>query len=394
MLCPSRNGAPRYRAYILWASLLATCALAASAGFAQTPSLRQRFDAALNAQHRGDNAAAVAQYQALLQLDPTMTAAHANLAGALVALKRYDEAIKQYEIALKEVPGNHALRLALAVAYFAKSDFKAAGRQLASLHADNPADVRVATLLAESDTRIGQYDRAISLLEPLERTNANSLALEWALGSALIQEGHTRQGLQRIQKVADQGQSVEAYQTAANLYLGLTYFSLARRDAEAVIRLNPHLPQAYVVLGFVKDYSGDDQGAAREFERALQIDPKDLQARVQLGSVLYTQRKLGQAREQLVLALTQDPGSSAAHYLLARVDRVQGNLSGALSNLESAEREDPNWLAPHVDLVALYYALKRPAEGVREKKIVDQLMAEARQQHSATRVILPHVPSP
>lgn len=383
-----------HRAHALCATIVAVCAIAFSTALAQTPSLRQRFDAALNAQHRGDNTAAAAQYKAILRLDPTMTAAHANLAGALVALKRYDEAIAQYKTALKEVPDNHALELALAIAYYRKGDFETAGRTFASLHWDDPADVRVATLLAQCDMHLSRYDQVVSLLEPLESANSNNLDLEWTLGSALIRTGHTRQGLQRIQRVADLGHNVEAYQTAANLYLGLTFFDLAKRDAEAVIQLNPHASQAYVVLGMVKDYSGDEKGAAGEFEKALQIDPKDLQARLQLGSVLYTQRKLSEARLQLTRALAQDPASSSAHYLLARVERVQGDLPAALNNLETAERENPRWLSPHVDLVALYYALKRPADGLREKKIVDQLMAEERQQHIGTRVILPRVPSP
>lgn len=384
----------RHRSRIFCALIVAGCVLAVSTGLAQSPSLRQRFDAALDAQHRGDNAAAAAQYQVLLRLDPTMTAAHANLAGALVALKRYNEAIAQYKVALKEVPGNRALELALAIAYFRKGDFETAGRKFASLHWDDPTDIRATTLLAECDTHLGRYNEAISLLKPLESADSHDLDLEWALGSALIRAGHTRQGLLRIQKVAELGHNVEAYQTAANLYLGLTYFDLARRDAEAVIRLNPRISQAYVVLGMVKDYSGDETGASGEFEKALQIDPKNLQARIQLGSVLYTQRKLREAQRQLLLALAQDPGSSSAHYLLARVERLHGDLPAALNNLQIAERQDPQWLSPHVDLVALYYALKRPADGAREKAIVDHLMATARQRHSATRVILPTVPAP
>lgn len=387
------HGLPGLR--LLAASLALVCAvIACSSAFAQNTNLRQLFAAALEAQQRGDNAAAASKYEAILRLDPTMTAAHANLAAALVALKRYDEAIAQYQTALKEVPGNRALELALAIAYFSKGEFENAGRELASLHWDDPANVRAATLLAECDMHLGRYDQAISLLKPLESANSNNLDLEWALGSALIRAGHTLQGLERIQKVADEAHSVKAYQTAANLYLGLTYFDLARRDAEAVIRIDPNASQAYVVLGMVKDYSGDETGAAQEFQKALRVSPKDLQARLQLGSVLYSQRKLGEARRQLLLALAQDPSSSSAHYLLARVERVQGNLSAALNDLKLAEREDPQWLSPHVDLVALYYALKRPVDGARERKIVDRLMAKARQQHSATRVILPRVPSP
>jgi hypothetical protein len=36
--------------------------------------------------------------------------------------------------------------------------------------------------------------------------------------------------------------------------------------------------------------------------------------------------------------------------------------------------------------------LKRPADGAREKKIVDQLRAEERQRHTKQQLISPHVP--
>lgn len=357
-------------------------------------SPRQLFDKAREAQNQGNLALAVREYRELLKTHPQIISARANMAAALVSLGHLDEAISAYQAALKQVPGNPALRLGLAVAYYRKDDFNNAGQQLASLNWEKPNDVRVATLLSNCDMHLGRYKQAIALLTPLEKNNADNMDLEWVLGSALIHAGKTREGLKRIQKVADKTHSVEAYQTAANLYLGLTFFDKARRDAEAVIRLNPHVSQAYVVLGMVYDYSGDEQRAAEEFEKALQVDPSNLQARLQLGSVLYTQRKLDKARVQLNRVLTQDPKSSSAHYLLAKVERAQGNLSAAVKNLKSAEQENPHWLAPHIDLAALYYALKQPAEGAKEKKIVKQLMVRNRQSKAATRIIMPTVPAP
>jgi tetratricopeptide (TPR) repeat protein len=362
--------------------------------FAQGPDPQQLFQEALEAQQRGDAALAVSKYQQLIELHPDIVAAHANLGVVLASLGRYDEAITQYHIALAEAPGDPGLRLDLGLAYYKKGDFAGAAAQFAALHKDDPANVRVTILLGNCQVQLGLIGQAIALLEPLEKANPDNLDLEWALGLALIGSGDTREGLERVQKVADQRQSVEAYQLAANLYLGLTYFDKARRDAEAVIRLNPHLPKAYVVLGMVDDYSGDEKGAEEEFEKALQIDPHDLQARVQLGSVFCNERKLDAARQQLDRALAQDPNLYSALYLLGRVERAQGNLQAAVKGFESAERENPQWLLPHIELTALYYLLKRPADGAREKTIVDQLRAEERQRHAETRIILPQVPSP
>lgn len=361
--------------------------------FAQAPDPQQLFQKALADQQAGDAELAAKEYEDLLSLHPEVTAAHANLGVVLVSLGRFDEAIAQYHFALAEAPDDPKLRLDLGLAYYKKGDYTAAAAEFAALHKDDPSDVRVATLLGTCESHIGLDAAAVELLTPLEAANASNLDLEWALGQALIHVGQTREGLERVQKVADEGQVIEAYQTAANLYLGLTYFDKAKRDAEAVIRLDPRQPKAYVVLGMVADYSGDEQGAAEQFEKALKLDPTDLQARVQLGSVFYTERKLDDARRELNRALTQDPKSYSAIFLLGQVERAQGNLSAAMKDFETAEGESPEWLRPHVELVALYYQMKRPADGAREKEIVDRLMAEERQRRASTRVILPQVPS-
>lgn len=321
-----------------------------------------------------------------------MTAAHANLAGALVVLKRYDEAIAQYQTALKEVPGNRALELNLALAYFKQGDTASAAALLNSLHRAEPSDERVAILLADCDLRIGQDNDAVALLSPFAEADTENLDIDWALGSALIASGHQAEGVARVQKVADLGQSAPAYLLAAQTYLKLARFDLARQDIDAALRLNPHLPGINVVHGMVLDYFSDEHGAATAFEKAIQAKPNDFQAELRLGAVLYTQRKLIAAAKHLQRALELDPSSAPAHYELGRVERTEGHLQAAVTQLEAAARENPDWLAPHVELTALYYRLKRPADGAREKKIVDQLSALKQKRGAEQRTISPISP--
>jgi tetratricopeptide (TPR) repeat protein len=368
------------------------CACAATT--AQDAKPEKLFREAQEAQQGGNLKLAVSKYQEVIRLDPNVVAAHANLGVVLVSLGQYDEAITQYQIALAEAPESAALRLNLGLAYYKKGDFAGGAAEFASLHKDDPNDVRVATLLGNCQTQLGLVGQALALLEPLEKADPDNLDLEWALGTALIRSGQTLEGLKRIQKVADKGNNAEAYQLAANLYLGLTFFDEARRDAEAVLRLNPHAPKAYVVLGMVADYSGNEADAEDEYAKALQVDPQDLQARVQLANVFLMERKLDAARQQLDRALTLDPHSLVARYELARVERAEGNLSTAIKDLETVEQQNPEWLQPHMELVTLYYRMKRPADGEREKEIVDQLRAKEQERRGQTRIISPQVPSP
>jgi tetratricopeptide (TPR) repeat protein len=359
---------------------------------AQEPDPQQVFQEAAQAQERGDLSLAASKYQEVIRMNPSVVAAHANLGVVLVSLGRYDEAITQYHIALAEAPGDPALRLNLGLGYYKKGDFAGAAAEFASLHRENPSDLRIATLLGNCQLQLGLVDQAIALLEPLEKTNPDNLDLEWALGNALIRTGQTLDGLKRIQKVADKGQNADAYQLAADLYLGLTLFDQAKEDAQAVIRLNPNAAKAYVVLGMIDDFAGNEKDAQDNYRKALQIDPKDNQARLQLANAFLIDRKLNEARQEIDRALAIEPNSLAARYELARLERTEGNLAAALKDLEAIERQDPQWLPPHVELSALYYRLQRPSDGDREKEIVNKLRTEEQDRRGQNHVISPRVP--
>jgi tetratricopeptide (TPR) repeat protein len=365
----------------------------ACAAFAQGPNPQQLFQEALAAQQRGDAALAVSKYQELIRLHPEMTAARANLGIVLVSLGRFDEAIEQYRAALQQAPDSRALLLNLALAYYKKGDFPSAAGQFRSLQEAEPGNVRIATLLGHCYVRLGHDDEAISLLTPFEKAHADDLDLEWALGSALIRSGRTQEGLDRVEKVAQQGHSAEAYALAADAYMRLNLVDQARRDLDEALRLNPHLPGLHTLSGAIMDYSGDQEGAALEFQKALAANPNDFEAQVRLGALRYAQRKLDAAKLHLNRALEIDPLSSLALYMLARVERAKGQLDAAVRDLEKAAQVDPDWLPPHIELAALYYRLKRPEDGAREKKIVDRLSADEQQHKATLRIITPTLPS-
>jgi hypothetical protein len=55
---------------------------------------------------------------------------------------------------------------------------------------------------------------------------------------------------------------------------------------------------------------------------------------------------------------------------------TSGDYEAAAKELEGVVRDNPNWLEPHVQLTSLYYKLHRPADGAKERAIVDRLTAE------------------
>jgi len=342
--------------------------------FATDP--QQLFRDAVAAQNRGDDAVAIQNYRELLKLRPDVVEARANLGAALAHAGRFDEAIVEYNIALQKAPSNPALRLNLALAYYKKNDWKNAAAELTELHKSVPADIRVSILLGDCDSQLNRDNDALALLSPLAAAHSENLDLAWAYGRALIHAGQLKQGLNEVETAAQQGGSAEAYLLAGDTALRLNEFERARTDADAAAHGNPQLPGLETLRGRILVYLGDDTGAIAALQSALAANPNDFDAHLTLGSILNTQRDLANARQHLETAVHLNPTSPLARYELARVERSQNELEKAAADFEKVIDADPKWLLPHVELAALYFKLKRPQDGQRERAIVDRLTAE------------------
>jgi tetratricopeptide (TPR) repeat protein len=196
--------------------------------------------------------------------------------------------------------------------------------------------------------------------------------------------------------VGASGLSAEAYLMAGQFALNLNEFERADRDADAALKLNPNLPGVYTLKGQALQYMSDHPGAIEALRKALEQNDQDFDAHLTLGAVLNTQRDLESARTHLEKALQLRPNSTLARYELAKIQRTQGQLDDALGNFEQVVKEEPKWLQPHIELAALYYKMKRPADGQRERALVDQLTEDQHKAQIGGRPMVadPTVPKP
>jgi len=356
-----------------------------AAALAQEPGPDQLLSRAIEAQQHGDYQSAIRDYRKLLELRPNTIEAKVNLGAALAHVGDFDGAIAMYRSALPQISEQnnfqkHGVLLNLALAYYKKGDFENAAEQFETLHKASPADVRVAILLGDSDVRLGKPATAVELLEPLEPANAQNLDLEYAYGTALIKVGKRRDGVARIEKVAKAGNSADAYFLAGSTFLDLNEFESARRDLDEALRLDPKLPGIYTLAGTARDKTGDIKAGETAFREALKINPDDFEANLYLGAILYRERHMDEAKPYLDRALRLNPSSSMARYESAMFESTSGQYETAAQDLEKLVKDDPTWLEPHEELANLYYRLHRPADGAKEREIVDKLTADQQAQ--------------
>jgi tetratricopeptide (TPR) repeat protein len=335
---------------------------------------------AIDAQQHGDYSAAIADYRKLLELRPNDVEAKVNLGAALAHAGQYDEAIEMYRSALPSLKNKNMVLVNLALAYYKKGDFEHAREQFTVLHDAQPNDVRTIVLLGDTDLHLGKADSALNLLEPLESKYLQNMDFEYVLGSAMIRTGRRRDGVARIEKVAQAGPSPDSYMLAGATLLDLNEYEQARKDLEEALRLAPALPGLSTLVGIARDKTGDVKDAEPAFREALKASPDDFQANLYLGAILYKRRDTAEAKGYLDRAITLKPKDSMARYESAMLKSTSGDYETAARDLEQLTKDDPDWLEPHVELAALYYRLHRPEDGAKERQIVDQITAKQQAQ--------------
>jgi tetratricopeptide (TPR) repeat protein len=343
---------------------------------AQQAEPGQLLNSAINAQQRGDFPTAIQDYQAYLKIHPSDVEAEVNLGAAFVHEGQFDEGIAMYKTALPLLTDKIPVLMNIGLAYYKKGDFQSAQQQFAQVNKLRPSDARIAILLGDTDTRLNKAEDAVALLEPLEAENAQNMDFEYVLGSAMIASGRRRDGVARIEKVAQASNSADTYMLAGATWLDLNEFAHASTDFDTALRLNPKLPNIYALAGTAQYKNGDVKDAEVDFREALKIDPNAFDPNLYLGAILYKQRDMDNAKIYLDHAIQIKPNDLMARYESAMWKSTSGQYEVAAQELEKLTKDDPDWLEPHVELATLYYKLHRPEDGAKERAIVDQIMAK------------------
>lgn len=328
---------------------------------------------------------AIKDYRLLLKRYPDIAPVRSDLGAALAAAGSYEEAIVEYERALKLQPIPQ-IRLNLALAYYKTNKLALAVESLKKVHEEMPNDLRIVMLLADCYLRLGENKKVIELLDPLQPTHGDNLALVYMLGTALVRDGQVARGQIIIDKILRNGDSAEAW-----LLLGTTKLMAhdapgAVVDLQKALELNPNLPSAHSLYGRALRHMGNPEDAKTAFHAELSLNPNDFDANLYLGVILKEEEQFEEALPFLKHALEVRPGDLGVLYQIAALHLAARAFNDAQRELESLVKVSPEFLEAHVALATLYYRLKRKEDGDREQVIVARLTAEQQARDSGAQV--------
>jgi tetratricopeptide (TPR) repeat protein len=331
---------------------------------------------AIELHQAGDVEGAIREYRAYLKQNPENLMARSNLGAALSKLGRYEDAIAEYERALKQDPGNVPVRMNLALAYYKTAQISTAAEQLSAVVARQSSNRQAVLLLADCHLQLGDYQKVIELLEPLEKQSPDDKTVIYMLGTAYIRDKQPARGQVLVDRILRDGDSAEARLLLGTTKMNANEFAEALVDLQKAVELNPQLPDVYSYYGLALLTTGDEAGAADAFRKELASNPNDFVSNLQLGAVLKQDQKFDEARHYFDRALRVRPGDPGVRYQLATLDLMTGKLDEACAQLEKLTKESPQFVEAHVSLATVYYRLKRKADGDREREVVLKLNAE------------------
>ncbi len=305
--------------------------------------------------------------------------ARANLGVALVQLQRYDEAIREYESALRLNPQLTPVVLNLGIAHFRAGQFARAVDVLERYPETERQSSQARQLVGMSLVELGRDKEALLYLEPLQASNSLESTALYSLGLAYL---HLRRP--EVTGIVNVLASTPASAALSSLLQGQVHlerleFEKAAEELEKAAGLSKELPRQRFLLGLAYSKLGRTEQARQQFESELARTPEDFLTLYYLASVLERVGDLIGARRRIEAALLIEPESFEALKLAGSVLLKQGHAGDAAQRLERALGKQPLSSDARYLLGRAYQRLGRKEDAAREFTEADRLKAQERE---------------
>jgi tetratricopeptide (TPR) repeat protein len=240
---------------------------------------------ALTRQQLGHWQDSEALFRHALEVTENNHIAHNNLGMALLGKARTDEAIRQFQEAIRLKP------------------------DLAKVH-DNLGNALVSK--GQADEAIRQYQEAIRLKPDLAKVHNN-------LGNALVSKGQADEAIRQYQEaIRLKPDLAEAHNSFGIALFIKGQIDEAIRQYQEAIRLKPDYALAHNDLGFVLAEKGQIDEAIRQYQEAIRLKPEYAKAHNNLGNALVSKGQADEAIGQFREALRLKPDFAEARKNLER----------------------------------------------------------------------------
>jgi tetratricopeptide (TPR) repeat protein len=321
--------------------LLAGC-LSAPIAIGQDSGVQQYSDAGQKALANGDYAAAERAYEKLRDLEPGIAEVHANLGLIYFEEGKFDQAIPEFEHALKLKPSLAKTEILRAMSLSEINRYREAlpGLEKGFHGSFDPEMKRLCGLqLERAYTGLNRDSDAVKVGLELNRLYPNDPEVLYHTGK--IFGNFAFLTMQKLAQVAPA--SVWRHQAAAEAYESQGSNDAAISEYRQVLSVDPRRPGIHYRMGRTllarsrqSNAPDDVTAAAKEFEQELEIDPGKSNAAYELGEIHRNAGEFNEAQKFFELAVQYHPDFEEAQLGLAAVLMSVQKPDMALPHLQKA----------------------------------------------------------
>jgi tetratricopeptide (TPR) repeat protein len=247
------------------------------------------FDHALDLGGKGQDDAAIAEWNKALEMDPDSAEAHNNLGVLLTRKGSFDQAMTHFRRATELKPDYAQAHYNLGGIFSRQGRWDEAIAEWQRTIQSNPEFVDAHNLLGMALARKGRLDEAIAQWRKAEEVDPGDAEVCNNLGSALVRLGRLDEAIAQLRTALE----VRPDYVQAHYALGVALVQTGRFD-EAIahwrraLELKPDYPEAHYSLGRTLYLRGGTAEAMAHWREALRIAPDDLSVVNQTAWALAT----------------------------------------------------------------------------------------------------------
>ena len=378
--------------YLLYDLIPAAVAALGNAETLDPTDVRWPYYLALGSSLEGDFEQAVAAFDRALKPEADDLAVLTRRGDALLELGRIDDAQRDYDRILDLDPSHSAARFGLGQVAFERGEFERAIERFEAALNGQPDGSVIHHRMGLALRRLGRREEAAAHLALNEQRPISfpDPRFDELWRHNVSREGQIKAGTEAMRD-GDPRRALNAFQTALDLFaddpvtlynVGMALVELgdnagAEKSLRAAIALKNDYRQPHYSLAVLLAARNDLEGAERHFQRVAEIDPADLETRTRLAEVLTRLGRPEEAIESLRDVLAVDAALPMAQLALGAAYQTAGNAEAAwpmlLEVLEAAPGAPEERSEAHYRLALLAETREGSASGRDGNDAADHL---------------------
>ena len=307
---------------------------------------------------RNDAAGAEAAFRKAVEAQPEAELAHRGLGLALRDEGRWDEALRELQVAARLDPEDADAHYALGMVawtlsaqatshantprHSAADSRDLAGEELNKALALRPQDVPLRLNLAEFYLDTGRAHEALAQAQEAVRLAPQNPAAHVALGRVYFGGGEEDKAVTEFESAAklapgDGG----AYLALGQLWFFQRKYPRAEQMFRRAIQVSPDLAPAYAALAQIVVEDGRAAEARGLLEKAVTLNPQDWESQFRLAKLLVVAGEVGRATDLLEKVVSLRPDYLPAREQLGLGLLQRGDLQGASARAEALIAQNP-----------------------------------------------------